>query len=235
MVSHSSPTRSPDPAASSHDRPVHGQTFAAVLFDMDGTLIDSTPSVVRSWLRLAEENGISVEDLQAAAGHGRPARDIVADLFPEGGRPVALARITELEIGDVDDVVALPGATAALQGSGAAGAIVTSCAADLARARQQAAGIPVPEVVVTADDVTRGKPDPEPFLLAARVLGVDPARCLVVEDAPAGLTAGRAAGMTTLAVTTTHEDAELVADHVVGDLGSVEMTLTPTGVLVTVA
>ncbi len=234
MVSHSSPTRSPDGAVSPDARPVHGQTFAAVLFDMDGTLIDSTPSVVRSWLRLAEENGISVEDLQAAAGHGRPARDIVADLFPEAGRPVALARITELEIGDVDDVVALPGAAAALMGSGVAGAIVTSCAADLARARQQAAGIPVPEVVVTADDVTRGKPDPEPFLLAARVLGVDPARCLVVEDAPAGLTAGRAAGMTTLAVTTTHRDAELVADHVVDDLGSVGMTLTPSGVLVTV-
>jgi len=214
-------------------RPVHGTTFAAVLFDMDGTLIDSTPSVVRSWVRLAEENGISVTDLQAAAGHGRPAREIVADLFAEPARPDALARITELEIADVQDVVALPGATEALLGSGPAGAIVTSCAAGLAVARQQAGGIPVPQVVVTADDVQRGKPDPEPFLLAARLLGVDPALCLVVEDAPAGLTAGRAAGMTTLAVTTTHTAEQLDADHVVADLSAVGMSRTAEGVVVT--
>ncbi|WP_380167931.1 HAD-IA family hydrolase [Jannaschia sp. R86511] len=215
-------------------RPVHGTTFAAVLFDMDGTLVDSTPSVVRSWVRLAEENGISVETLQAAAGHGRPARDIVADLFPPAGRAAALERITALEIDDVEGVVALPGAESALRAVGSVAAIVTSCAADLAVARQQAAGIPVPQVVVTADDVTRGKPDPEPFLLAARVLGVEPARCLVVEDAPAGLSAGRAAGMTTLAVTTTHSAAELDADRVVGDLAGVTMTRTGDGVAVTV-
>lgn len=214
-------------------RPLHGTTFAAVLFDMDGTLIDSTPSVVRSWLRLAEENGISVTDLQAAAGHGRPARDIVADLFAEPGRPAALARITALEIADVEGVVALPGATEALLGSGLTGAIVTSCAAGLALARQRAAGIPVPRVVVTADDVRRGKPDPEPFLLAAELLGVDPVSCLVVEDAPAGLAAGRAAGMTTLAVTTTHTADQLDADHVVADLSAVGMSRTADGVVVT--
>lgn len=212
---------------------MHDTTFAAVLFDMDGTLVDSTGSVVRSWARLAEENGISVTDLQAAAGHGRPARDIVADLFAAASRTEALGRITALEIADVEGVVALPGATEALLSSGPAGAIVTSCAADLAVARQRAAGIPVPQVVVTADDVQRGKPDPEPFLLAARRLGVDPARCLVVEDAPAGLAAGRAAGMTTLAVTTTHTAEQLVADHVVPDLSTVGMSRTADGVVVT--
>ena len=214
---------------------MHGRTFAAVLFDMDGTLVDSTASVVRSWVRLADENGIPVADLQAAAGHGRPARDIVADLFDGPARAQALSRITALEIADVDGVVALPGARTALLACGPAGAIVTSCAADLAVARQRAAGIPVPAVVVTADDVHRGKPDPEPFLLAARLLGVEAGRCLVVEDAPAGLAAGRAAGMTTLAVTTTHTADELDADHVVADLAAVGLTRTPAGVHVGVA
>lgn len=213
---------------------VFERTYDAVLFDMDGTLVDSTASVVRSWVRLAEENGITVARLQAAAGHGRPARDIVADLFPPAERARALERITGLEITDVDGVTELPGAGDALRACGDAGAIVTSCANDLALARQQAAGIPVPEVVVTADDVTRGKPDPEPFLRAAAILGVDPARCLVVEDAPAGLRAGRAAGMTTLAVTTTHEADELgsegLAHHVVPDLAAVAMTRDGTGI-----
>lgn len=216
-------------------RPVDGGTFEAVLFDMDGTLVDSTASVVRSWLRLAQEHGVSTSDLQAAAGHGRPARDIVADLFPPAGRPAAVRRITDLEVGDVHDVVALPGAEAALVACGPAGAIVTSCAADLAVVRQQAAGIPVPAVVVTADDVDNGKPHPEPFLLAARILGVRPERCLVVEDAPAGLAAGRAAGMTTLAVTTTHDADALDADHVVVDLAAVVIRRTAAGVLVTLA
>ena len=202
---------------------------------MDGTLVDSTASVVRSWVRLAEENGITVPALQAAAGHGRPARDIVADLFAPADRAAALERITHLEITDVDGVVALPGATEALLTSGARGAIVTSCAADLAVARQQAAGIPVPAVVVTADDVVRGKPDPEPFLAAARTLGVDPARCLVVEDAPAGLAAGRAAGMTTLAVTTTHTADQLDADHVVRDLSAVSLDSTADGIVLHLA
>ncbi|MFC3690173.1 HAD-IA family hydrolase [Aquipuribacter hungaricus] len=204
--------------------------FDAVLFDMDGTLVDSTPSVVRCWLRLAEENGITPEALQAAAGHGRPARDIVADLFEPPAREAALVRITHLEVTDLEGVVALPGAADALLASGDRGAIVTSCTAPLATARQQAAGIPVPAVVVTADDVVRGKPDPEPFLTAARILGVDPSRCLVVEDAPAGLAAGRAAGMTTLAVTTTHTAEELDADHVVGDLSGVRLDPSGDGV-----
>jgi len=205
--------------------------FDAVLFDMDGTLVDSTASVVRCWVRLAEENGIPVQTLQAAAGHGRPARDIVADLFAPADRAAALERIGHLEATDVDDVTALPGAADALRGSGARSAIVTSCTASLARARQRAAGITAPAVVVTVDDVTRGKPDPEPFLTAATILGVDPARCLVVEDAPAGLAAGRAAGMTTLAVSTTHTADELDADMVVGDLSDVRLGTTQGGVL----
>ena len=218
----------PDAAEPDAARPDAG-LFEAVLFDMDGTLVDSAASVVRCWVRLAEEHGITREALHAAAGHGRPARDIVAGLFPPAEREAALARITHLEVTDVDGVVALPGAEDALRTSGARGAIVTSCTSVLAVARQRAAGITVPSVVVTADDVVRGKPDPEPFLTAARILGVDPSRCLVVEDAPAGLAAGRAAGMTTLAVSTTHAADQLVADHVVGDLSDVRLAATQDG------
>ncbi len=210
-----------------------GRAHAAVLFDMDGTLVDSTASVVRCWVRLAEELGVGLDRLRAAAGHGRPARDIVADLLPgedERVRAAALARITELEVADVEGVVALPGAVAALTAAGARGAIVTSCTRDLAVARWSAAGLPVPAVVVTADDVARGKPDPEPFLSGARLLGVDPARCLVVEDAPAGLVAGRAAGAATLAVTTTHAAEDLDADLVVPDLAAVRWHADADGV-----
>ncbi|MFC5379845.1 HAD-IA family hydrolase [Aquipuribacter nitratireducens] len=198
-----------------------GRAFAAVLFDMDGTLVDSTASVVRCWLRLADEYGVTVEALQAAAGHGRPARDIVADLLPETDHVAGLARITELEVADVEGVVALPGAHDALARTAGRSAIVTSCTGPLALARQRAAGVVVPDVVVTADDVRHGKPHPEPFLTGAARLGVDPSRCLVVEDAPAGLAAARAAGMATLAVTTTHEADELHADLVVPDLSYV--------------
>jgi sugar-phosphatase len=90
-------------------------------------------------------------------------------------------------------------------------------------------------MTVSADDITRGKPDPEPFLLAARRLGVDPARCVVFEDAPAGLTAGRAAGMRTVALTTTHSRAELTADLVVPDLSAVSVQVTAEGFEITAA
>ena len=112
-------------------------------------------------------------------------------------------------------------------------AVVTSATRRLAEARLGEAGIR-PKTLVTADDITRGKPDPEPFLLAARQLGVDPARCVVFEDAPAGLQAGRAAGMTTVALTTTHRAAELDADVVAGDLSAVSALVTSGGVEISV-
>ena len=150
--------------------------------------------------------------------------------------PIAFEGGIEIELEDTDDIQVLPGAARALDALVATGrcAIVTSCTRDLALARLRAAGLRAPDVLVAAEDVVRGKPDPEPFLLAARTLGVDPSRCLVVEDAPAGLRAGRAAGMTTLAVSTTHAADELAADglahHVVPDLAAVAMVRGPAGV-----
>lgn len=201
------------------------RSFAAVIFDMDGTLVDSTPAVVRSWMTWAQERGIPAERL--LGWHGVPAASIVSALVPPEEVDDALARITELEVGDVADIVVLPGVLDAFDALvGAHFAIATSCTRDLADARIGAAQLPSPEVVVTVDDVTHGKPDPEPFLTAAARLGVDPADCLVVEDAPMGLQAARSAGCATLAVTTTTPAEELEADLVVTDLSQVRFEVT---------
>lgn len=194
--------------------------LSAVLFDLDGTLIDSTPVVVRSWLRWAEAEAVDPARLQGF--HGVPAAQIVAALLPQDRVADACARIHAIELDDVEGVRTLPGAADALAVLAPRAAVVTSCTRALADVRVAAAGLRCPEVVVTADDVTRGKPDPEPYLLGAARLGVDPARCLVVEDAPSGLAAARAAGCVTLAVATTHSRGELEADHVVADLSEVE-------------
>ncbi|MFD9213731.1 HAD-IA family hydrolase [Streptomyces sp. NPDC059544] len=232
----------------------------ALLFDDDGTLVSSLESVHRCWTRWAGEYGITAEDFARVELHGRPAAEIAADLLPAAVVPESVARIEELEVEDVaGDVVLLPG-TAALLGSLPAErwAVVTSATRRLAEARLAEVGVR-PKTLIAADDITRGKPDPEPFLLAARTLGVDPARCVVFEDAPAGLAAGRAAGMTaaglaagraagmttvaltathaagmtTVALTTTHAASELVADIVVPDLSAVSAQATAHGVAIT--
>ncbi|MFD8195563.1 HAD-IA family hydrolase [Streptomyces wuyuanensis] len=203
----------------------------ALLFDNDGTLVSSLESVHRCWTRWAGEYGITAEDFARVELHGRPAAEIAADLLPAAVVPEAVARIEELEVEDVaGGVVLLPG-TAALLASLPAErwAVVTSATRRLAEARLAEVGVR-PKTLIAADDITRGKPDPEPFLLAARTLGVDPARCVVFEDAPAGLAAGRAAGMTTVALTTTHAPSELVADIVVPDLSAVSAQATAHGV-----
>lgn len=208
-----------------------GRHFAAVIFDMDGTLIDSTPAVARSWLRWAGEYGIPPEKL--LGNHGVPAESIVASLLPGGDTGAALNRIGELELSDLDGVVPLPGAVEALDVLGGRAAIATSCTAPLADARLRAAGITRPAVLVTVDDVERGKPAPDPFLAAARALGVDPADCLVVEDAPQGLRGARAAGCATLAVVTTTDRSELEADLVVENLSRVQWQIADEGIAVT--
>ena len=202
------------------------RTFAAVLFDMDGTLIDSIPVVVRSWLRWAEEEGVDPHRLTGF--HGVPARGVAAALLPPERVDAAVERIEAIEIADTEGITILPGtldALAALRAAGPDGrdlaAIATSCTAPLAAARIAATGLPAPAVVVTASDVAQGRPHPDPFLLAAQRLGVDPRECLVVEDAPGGLEAARAAGCATLAVSTTTAAADLIADAVVDDLGAV--------------
>ncbi|MGW7546666.1 HAD family hydrolase [Streptomyces sp. NPDC054770] len=203
---------------------IHAQ---ALLFDNDGTLVSSLESVERCWTRWAAEYGVT-EEFARVELHGRPAADIVADLLPADLVPEAVARVEQLEVEDVPDdgVHLLPGTAAFLAAVPAdRWAVVTSATRRLAEARLEAVGIR-PKTLVCADDITRGKPDPEPYLLAARQLGVDPAHCVVFEDAPAGLQAGRAAGMTTVALATTHQAHELDADLVVEDLSALSALVT---------
>jgi sugar-phosphatase len=208
----------------------------ALLFDNDGTLISSIESVNRCWSRWAREYGITAEAFARVELHGRPAAEVAADLLPADVVPEAVARIEQLEVEDVaGGVVLLPGTAELLDRLPAdRWAVVTSATRRLAEARLEEVGIR-PKLMITADDITRGKPDPEPYLLGARQLGVDPARCVVFEDAPAGLVAGRAAGMRTVALATTHQRSELVADVVVRDLSAVSVQVTDAGVEINAA
>ena len=202
---------------------------------MDGTLIDSTASVLRGWATIAEEFAIPDDLFAAVPRHGRPAMEIMRDLLDPTLVDRAAARLDELEIADVDGIVPLPGAVELVSAVPAGAlAIVTSAGRGLANARLRAAGLSVSHLV-TATDVVRGKPDPEPFLLGAELLGVKPSRCLVLEDAAAGLAAGRAAGAACVAVATTHRADELEADAVVPDLSALRVERTETGLIVEIA
>jgi sugar-phosphatase len=204
-----------------------------VLFDLDGTLVDSTASVMRNWRRIAAMLGRDGEDLVGDL-HGIPGRQVLRMIEPD----LSDERIHELdqalidgEVADTRDVIATRGALQLLEVIPAdRWAIVTSGPRRLALARLRAAGLPVPPVLVTADDVRVGKPDPAPYQLAARLMERSPERCLVIEDAPAGIAAARAAGCPALGVLTTFPalDADTVKD-----LSAVAVEVTADGLVVT--
>ena len=189
--------------------------FDAVIADMDGVLVDSSGATTRSWQAWGLRRGVDGVSIQAR-NHGRPARAVLAEHVDADELDADARFLLDAETSDIDGVVALPGASDVLAlASTMRVAVATSAPEGLARARFAAAGLPVPDVLVTSEDVEHGKPAPDPYLLAARRLGVDPARCLVFEDAPAGIAAARAAGMTVWAVTTTHDGSALTeADRV---------------------
>ena len=202
--------------------------FEAVLFDMDGTLIDSTGAVERGWARWVNELGFG--DSYRHTEHGKPARDIVAAMVAPDQVEECLARVIEIETQETDGIHALEGAAAVLDSVPPHRcAIVTSCTRGLAKVRLRAAGLDSPAVMISFDDIENGKPHPEGYLLAARRLGVAPDRCLVVEDTPAGVAAGRAAGCATLAVAGTFAAADLEADAVLLGWGGVRFVETEGG------
>lgn len=191
----------------------------AVLLDMDGTLVDSTAVVVRLWRSWAARHAVDAEAILAVS-HGRRGDEVVAQFAPPGvDRRAELEWLAARELIERDDIVAVPGA-AALLGvlPPDRTAVVTSATRELTAVRMKAAGLRVPKFLVGADDVVHGKPDPEGYRRAASLLGADPARCLVVEDAPAGLEAGRAAGARVIAVATTLAPETLDAWDWVPDL-----------------
>jgi sugar-phosphatase len=205
----------------------------AILFDIDGTLVDSTATVIRTWTTWATEHGIDADEVLRVC-HGRRTEDTLGLFLPAGQHAAAVAELEQLELADLDDVRALPGTQSLLPRLPAdRWAAVTSGSRELMRTRLTAAGLPIPDVLVSAEAVEAGKPDPEGYLKAGAALGRDIRRCLVVEDAPAGIQAGQAAGARVLAVATSHPASELTsADAVIPDLTTCDVELTPDGVIV---
>jgi sugar-phosphatase len=182
------------------------------LFDLDGVLVDSTPAVARCWTKWAILHGFKDPDEIVRLAHGRPSIATMRELLPDSDYEAENRQMERWEIEDVSDVVALPGAAELLRALPPdRWAIVTSCTRPLAEVRIRAGGLPWPRQLVTSNDITRGKPDPEPYLKGAASLGVGPADCIVVEDAPAGIRSGKAAGASVLALRTTDVDSELSA------------------------
>jgi sugar-phosphatase len=180
-----------------------------VLFDLDGVLIDSTAGVARVWRDWGIRNGLD-PDLTAHAAHGRRAIDTVRLLAPQLDAEAELRDLERREIADSHDVVVFPGA-ARLLASLPPGrwAIVTSGTRDLACHRLHVAGLPSPEFMITGCDIEYGKPHPQPYLHGAALLGLGPADCVAVEDAPNGIRSASDAGMPVLAVPTTYDVNEL--------------------------
>lgn len=182
---------------------------AALLFDLDGVLINSTPAVARVWRKWAIERGFNPEDVVARA-HGRPSLTTVREYLPHADHELENREVERREIEDLEGIVPLPGALGLLASlPRERWTIVTSCTRQLAQVRIKAAGLPLPEKLITSNDVTHGKPDPEPYLKGARILGVSPEECLVLEDVPAGVKAGKAGGARVVAFTTTVSESVL--------------------------
>jgi len=192
---------------------------AALLFDLDGVLADSTRSVVRAWSAWARRVGIEPEELLPKV-HGRRAIETIRAARPDLDAEAELATLVADETTDNADTDEIPGARALVSALPLdAWAIVTSGLREVATARLVASGVPIPRVMITAESIERGKPDPDCYLKGAAALGVEPRECIVVEDAPIGAAAARAAGMRLIALTTTHRADQLEpADLILPDL-----------------
>lgn len=181
----------------------------ALLFDLDGVLIDSTPAVERVWTRWAKAHGFEPSEVVQRA-HGRPSIVTLREYLPSADHEAENALVERAEIEDTEGVVPLPGAAELLETLPRdRWVIVTSGTRPLAEVRIRAAGLPQPKFIITASDVRNGKPHPEPYLMGAERLGFTAERCTVVEDAPAGIRSGKAAGMNVIAFGTITGETEL--------------------------
>ena len=181
----------------------------AVLFDLDGVLVDSTASIERTWRKWAERRGLDAAKIVEFA-HGRRSEETLRSFASHLDADAEARELERIELEDAANVLKVEGASDLLAAFPAESwAIVTSGTRAIATARMRHTGVPMPRVVVSADDVENGKPDPECYVKAAELLGISPENCVVVEDAPPGIRAARSAGMAVVAVATTHPASEL--------------------------
>ncbi|MGH9537356.1 MAG: HAD family hydrolase [Terriglobales bacterium] len=202
------------------------QTFSclAILFDLDGVLMDSTGSVTRQWSLWAREQNIDPQVVVEIA-HGVRTIEVVRRLAPHLDAEAEVKRLEKREADDQEGVSVMPGAADLLKSiPQGRWCVVTSGTRYLATARLRLGQLPIPEVLVSADDVSRGKPDPQPYLMGAKLLGMNPAECLVIEDAPAGIRAAHAGGMKAIAITSTYPAPTLAeAEAVVQRLAQIRV------------
>jgi mannitol-1-/sugar-/sorbitol-6-phosphatase len=213
-------------------------TCSALLFDLDGVLIDSTPAVERVWHQWALEHGFNPDEVVARA-HGRPSLATVRDYLPNADHAAENREVERREIADLAGVVPLPGAVALLASLPPdRWTIVTSCTRRLAEIRIKAAGLPLPTRMVTSTDITHGKPHPEPYVKGASLLGFPAAQCVVIEDAPAGIRAGKSAAARVIALQTTAPPAALRdagADWILNDCSDIRVISSRPGLTLTLA
>ena len=181
----------------------------AILFDLDGVLIDSTACITRHWEDWARQHGLDIAAIMQVA-HGRRTIETMRIAAPHLALDEEVRQFEAGEVADTEGIITIDGALALLNSIPAgAWAIVTSGSRPLATARLQSRGLPVPPTMVTADDVVNGKPHPEPYMTGAHLLGLPADECIVVEDSPAGIAAAAAAGMRSIGVASTHASGEL--------------------------
>lgn len=206
---------------------------AAILFDLDGVLVDSTRAVDREWREWAARKGVDGDAIMAIA-HGVRTVEVIRRAAPHLDAEREAAEIESHEAHDQHGVTVMPGALELVKSipNGRWG-VVTSGSRLLAQNRLRFCGLPVPQVLITSDDVTHGKPHPEPYLQGAGRLGFSPADCLVIEDAPAGIESAHGAGLKVIGVASTYPAEKLVqADAVTGRLAHVQVSANGAGKLV---
>ena len=209
---------------------------SAILFDLDGVLVDSTRSVDRQWRRWAIDNHLDPEKVTSVA-HGVRTIEVVRRFAPHLSAEEETLKLEAREAGDRDGVEVMPGASSLLNSIPPdRWCVVTSGTRKLATSRLQLAQLPLPKILVTADDVSEGKPDPQPYLKGAELLGTDPAQCLVIEDAPAGIRSAHAGGMKAIALPSTFPIAQLhEADAIVENLSQIRVNFVGEKLTVTIS
>ncbi len=206
---------------------VNWSNYRGVLFDLDGTLVNSLAAVDRAWGAFCLRHGLAVEAVLSQI-HGRRSIDSIRALLPQVDADEEDAWIRNREATDTEGVLPVTGALDLLQEVSCPWTVVTSGTAEVARARMRAAGIPETPGIVFGDDVVRGKPAPDPFLLGAERLGIEPSRCLVFEDTVAGIRSAHASNMKVIALTTSNPASDLTeADAVIDDYRDVEFSRSP--------